>query len=258
MDRLVATGYRRGVRGTGSVARALYGSKPGRSVPTTLNGLQWEADPLDWIDQRVLATGTYEPEITQLLLDHLRPGDVLWDVGANAGVHALSVKAAAPDVSVVAFEPSPVQYARLCHNAAANGLDVTAFCVALAQERRYATFSIVDKGNSGLNSLFPWNDVRYARTFPCWCDTGDDIVRGGFAPAPTVVKVDVEGGEAAVFGGMSSLLASPSLRLVVFEAPRDLLESPHAASGLLTAAGLRIEPAATAGGSEWIARRIGA
>ena len=256
VDRLVAAAFRHGVRGRGRVAGALYGSRPGRSVPTTLNGLRWEADPLDWMDQRVLATGTYEPEITQLLLDHLGPGDVLWDIGANAGVHALSVKQARPEVTVVAFEPSPVHYARLCHNAAANRLEILAFCVALADERTYSPFSVLDRGNSGLNSLVPWENVVYSRTFPCWCDTGTAIVRGGFAPPPNVMKVDVEGAETAVFGGMTEVLASSALRVVVFENAIDLFEQRRAASDVLIAAGFHIDGLPNGGtGLNWIATK---
>lgn len=254
--RLVASGYRHHIKGTGRVAAALYRRTPYRTVPTTLNGMRWEADPLDWMDQRVLSTGTYEPEITALLLSHLLPGDVLWDVGANAGVHSLSVKRAMPKVTVVAFEPSPVQYARLAHNAALNGLEVTALCVALSDARRYASFSVVDVGNGGHNSLVPWPDVAYSRTFPAWCDTGDDIVRMQAAPSPTVLKVDVEGGEAAVFAGMKAILATASLRAIVFEAPADLLGGRHPVAETLQRAGLRIARiASTGGGVDWLALR---
>jgi hypothetical protein len=138
-----------------------------------------------------------------------------------------------------------------------NRLDVTACCVALADERTYSPFSVVDRGNSGLNSLVPWEDVAYSRTFPCWCDTGNAIVRGGFAPPPNVMKVDVEGGEAAVFGGMSDVLASSALRMVVFENASDLFEQRRAAaSDLLTAAGFHIDGLLNRGtGLNWIATK---
>jgi FkbM family methyltransferase len=148
------------------------------------------------MDQRVLETGTYEPEITQLLPEHLRPGDGYWDAGANAGVHGLSTKQATPGDAAVAFEPSPMQYARLCATTRPRmDSELMSFCIALADKRTYEPFSVVDRGNSGLNTLVPWEEVVYSRTLPCWCDTGNAIVQGNFAFA-YVVKVDVEGGEA--------------------------------------------------------------
>lgn len=117
LDRLVALAIRNKVRGAGRAAHALYAQTPGRSVPTTLNGMRWEADPLDWIDQQVLASGTYEPEISELLTQLCGPSGVLWDVGANVGVHAVTVARRLPMARVFAFEPSPAQFARLCANA---------------------------------------------------------------------------------------------------------------------------------------------
>jgi FkbM family methyltransferase len=249
VDRLIAAGYGRRVRGTGRIAHRLYARRFGRSVPTRLNGLRWEADPLDWMDQQVLTTGSYEPEITAQLVAVLRPHDVYWDIGANAGVHALSLKAQRPDLTVIAFEPSPVQFSRLRHNAHLNDLEVTAYCIALADRRGYRNLSVVDVGNSGMNSLRPWDFMPYSGTFPCWCDTGNDLVRDG-VPAPNVMKVDVESAEELVFAGFSEVLVSGALREIVFE-------SPDGRSPALTDAGFRVGAIGCgADRRNWIARRI--
>ena len=248
IDSLVAEAYRRSIKGTGRIANALYSGKPVRSVPTTLDGLRWEADPLDWMDQQILTTGSYEPEVSQHLIEVLRPGDVFWDVGANAGVHAVRVKAARPDVSVAAFEPSPTQYARLRHNAAINDVDIAAYCIALADQRGYRQLRVVDVGNSGHNSLHPWSGVAYTSQLLCWCDTVDDLVTGG-APSPNVMKIDVEGGEQAVFAGMVTALAHRQLRHIVFEAP-------DGAPAVLTDAGFTAARLpSTGGGVDWVASR---
>jgi len=249
IDSMVARAYRRQIKGMERVARVLYSEKAGRSVPTTLDGLAWEADPLDWMDQQILATGSYEPELARHLIQTMCPGDVFWDVGANAGVHALRVKAARPDVHVIGFEPSPSQYARFRINAALNHLEITAYCVALADRRSYRPLSVVDIGNSGLNSLRPWNGASYSGSFPCWCDTADDLVEAGVA-SPSVMKIDVEGGEDDVFAGMPRTLAGDRLRQIVFE-------SGDGVAPALADAGFNIARLAgrSGGGVNWIAER---
>lgn len=250
LDSLIAGAYRRNITGIGRVARVIYGGKPGRSVRTRLDRLAWEADPLDWMDQQILTTGSYEPEIARHLVSLMRPGDVFWDIGANAGVHALRVKAACPDVAVVAFEPSPKQYARFRHNAAINCLEVNAYCVALAARRGYQQLSVVDVGNSGLNSLAPRPRAAYSGSFPCWCDTADEVVAAGERP-PSVMKIDVEGTEEAVLAGMSHILASNRLRHIVFE-------SDDGAAPTLVDAGFVIHrfSGSSGGGIDWTATRV--
>ena len=47
---------------------------------------------------------------------------VILDVGANIGVHSLFLARACRSARVVAFEPAPATFARLCSNIVANGL----------------------------------------------------------------------------------------------------------------------------------------
>lgn len=88
---------------------------------------------------------------------------------------------------------------------------------------------------AGHNSLVPWQNVAYARTVPTWCDTGDDLLQAG-PPVPTMLKVDVEGGEEGVLAGMIRLLRRDELRHVVFESSAN-----GRAQGLLTEAGFAIK-----------------
>lgn len=212
-----------------------------------MNGLPWEADPLDWIDGEILRSGTYEPEVTQLVLDRLRDGDVFWDVGANSGVHALTVKVRLPTVQVVAIEPSPLRFARLLRNAALVGVEVIPLCVALADAPGYRPLSLVTTGNSGLSSLQPWQDVSYETTIPFWCDTGDGLAEVA-APRPNVIKLDIEGGEPAALRGCTALLADPRLRDVVFEGPGIGEGRPGSAAATLAESGFEVSQLPSSGG----------
>jgi FkbM family methyltransferase len=237
---LVEMAMRRSIPGAGRLARGCG------LVRTTLNGMPWEADPSDWIDQQVIRNGTYEPEITELLAELCGSG-VLWDVGANVGVHAVSV--AVRGGQVVAFEPTPSAVARLRTNADLNAARIDVRDIALADSRGFREFSIAT--TSAHNSLTPWPTVSY-EPLQVWCDTGDHLLSTGLA-CPTVIKVDVEGGEASVFTGMPMLLSDRRLRHIVYESAED-----GAAHQLVRVAGFDIEPiASTGGGTDWLASRPG-
>ena len=61
---------------------------------------------------REMATDDYR------VREHVRPGDVVLDVGANIGAFARFVADAVPDARVVCFEPMPDNFASLARNVA--------------------------------------------------------------------------------------------------------------------------------------------
>lgn len=61
-----------------------------------------------------------EPWTVEWLRGAVRPGEVLYDVGANVGTYALVAAKHAP-ARVVAFEPGYANFARLCDNIRLNG-----------------------------------------------------------------------------------------------------------------------------------------
>src|SRR4051812_50157219 len=73
-------------------------------------GLDLELDLRDNLQRTLWFTGTYEPGLVRTLHDELRPGDILVDVGAHVGVHALSAARRLRDLGgggrVIAFEPT--------------------------------------------------------------------------------------------------------------------------------------------------------
>ena len=68
----------------------------------------------------VLKQGAYEPEIGALIRQHIAPGELFVDVGANQGQHG--VIAARAGAIVDAFEPVPRLADRVRANAKLNGV----------------------------------------------------------------------------------------------------------------------------------------
>jgi FkbM family methyltransferase len=253
LDAVVAFATRRRLRGAARLRRILRGHHEVTLTRVrTTHGLLFDLDVENVLDYAVLDHGYYEREVLEAIVRSLPPNATLWDVGGNIGLHAVTAKHLRPDATVVVFEPSPHTAARLIGNANLNDIDVQVVTAALAETDGIARLSIVTRGNNGLSSLRPWPDVDYEGSIMCPCARAETLVARGDIPAPTVVKLDVEGFEAEVLRGFGALLSAAALRSVVFEAPGDAAAEPqrHPVFALLTEAGFAISPLAPAHTSE--------
>lgn len=159
----------------------------------------------DAIGAEFVRTGEFEPHVTAQFLSRVRPGDVVLDIGANAGYFTvLAGRAVGPQGAVCAFEPYQANVALIHTNVRLNDLgNVRVYPFALAE--RWGCFSAyaVDT-NAGLLAFdgdplaLPGRDaVSSARL--------DDLLAG--APRVDVVKIDVEGFEYRALAGGAALLA---------------------------------------------------
>jgi FkbM family methyltransferase len=139
----------------------------------------------------------------------VRPDDVVLDVGANQGELTLIAARQARSGRVFAFEPVPEWLALLTENVRMNRLDhVTPVGVALSdRESEVEMFTADDAGslNEGLSSLRESaqrsRSAGRVRTLPL-----DVFVQREGLSRVDLVKIDVEGGEAAVIeGGRATL-----------------------------------------------------
>jgi FkbM family methyltransferase len=167
-----------------------------------------------------------EPWTVQWIEESMRAGDVLYDVGANIGSYTL-IAAAQPAerLRVVAVEPGYASYAALCDNVALNGFGdtVTPLPVVLSDRTGLADLSYRSV-EPGAAEHLPEPDGPAAYRQPVLSFRLDDLVSQIGLPAPTLLKIDVDGAEAPVLAGAPLTLASPGLRSVLVEVRRDLTE----------------------------------
>lgn len=248
-DRFLAAWGRRRWRGFITLRRLLR--RPVLEV-VTRHGAVIELHPEDYIDGIVLRDGFYEPEVFAALRPFLTPGAVLWDIGGNLGLHAVTAALHAPSAQVHAFEPNPAMLSRLEANARRNGVTVHAWPLALADRDGRGTLHVNASGNPGMTTLAPWAGAAYSRQLEVRLARADTLIARGRIAAPHVVKLDVEGAEAAVLAGFGECLHDPALRVVVFETRADLLADPAQcpAARQLQAAGFDFRPLARVAGSE--------
>ncbi len=239
-DRLLAAWWRRGWRGFITLRRLLPGHRPNdRLVFATSYGSRFLLDPVAYIDGIVVREGFYESEVLDALRSRLHAGSVCWDIGANFGLHATTLARLVPGAVVVAFEPNPTEHARLLRHRAWNAPHFTVCSIALSDSAGILPLHLGPVGNSGMTTLAPWSQVSYSGSVLVATAAGDDLVARGTIPAPTVIKIDVEGHELAVLRGLAASLASPRCEFIVFE---DHVDDQTPVKQFLRAAGFTVTP----------------
>ncbi len=153
------------------------------------------------------ALGTYERHIVRELHRVLRPGDVAYDVGANAGYLSLVMaRRVGPAGRVVAFEADPRNAAALAANIALNGLrNIALVPKAVSDASGSVTFASFDYSLVG-HIATPATPAD-ARLLTVPAVALDDLFSQGQLPAPRCIKIDVEGAEDRVIAGAVDLIA---------------------------------------------------
>jgi len=188
-----------------------------------------------------------EPWTARWLDEWVRPGECVFDVGANVGAYALVAARGPARARAVAFEPGFATFATLCENVVVNGAgeEVTPLPLALSDSTGLSTFNYSDmQSGAAFHGLGPdATAVGKAGAAPVGAHHVlscrlDDAVEWLGLPAPNHLKVDVDGSEIAVLRGAPRALGADGMRTVMIEVSE---EARHEVSGLLGGAGLELE-----------------
>lgn len=154
-----------------------------------------------------------QPSAEERFLGNLRlRGQTVYDIGAYEGVMALFfAKAVGPEGRVIAFEPNPVNRARLECNVALNKFDnVTIFQVAIGNRQEKAQLAI-RRHDYATGSIDPSIKTQILQEqgalIEVAVDTLDHRIQVTQLPLPDFVKIDVEGYELNVLNGMTETIA---------------------------------------------------
>jgi FkbM family methyltransferase len=144
--------------------------------------------------------GSYEYSKQRLLRGLIRPGDVVYDVGANVGFYTLLSSVLVHDSGhVFAFEPLPRNLAYLSRHVEMNRLtNCTVLSLAVGEQPGRARFHL--GAHPSVGALAPTGEIDVGVT------SLDDQVYRGRIPGPALIKMDIEGGELAALRGGRRLL----------------------------------------------------
>lgn len=164
-----------------------------------------------------------EPATCEWIKTRVKPGDVFYDIGANAGSYSFIAYAAAKrNCRIVAFEPNPFTFASLSKNILLNncGEDIAALLIALSDTTaltsfRYSTLRAGAASHALGDNSNIFSDPGLAQRVLAM--RLDDAIERFALPPPTHMKIDVDGAELKVLTGAERTLAGPAVRSVLIE-----------------------------------------
>lgn len=144
--------------------------------------------------------GSYEHEKQQLFAALMKPGMVVYDIGANAGFYTLlAADLTGPSGFVVAFEPQPRNLHYLRAHLRLNRIEnATVLDLAVAEAPGTARFSATGPATGTLSDE---GDLVVRQT------SLDALIESHAVRPPDLVKIDIEGGELAAIRGARRVLA---------------------------------------------------
>jgi len=155
--------------------------------------------------------GLYELEIQRLFAKLIKPGFVIYDIGAYLGFFSLlAARLAGPSGRVYAFEPLADNIERIKSHLSLNGMADTVFCIpkAVFEKTDNVPFYNVGRDDWGrigetisATEKYPSEPSAIAETISL-----DEFIFQEGNPAPHLIKIDVEGREGKVLAGARQLL----------------------------------------------------
>lgn len=167
-----------------------------RILQGPLRGKRWIVDSGNhgfWL-------GTYELQKIRRVVQLVKPGNTCFDIGANVGYYTLLLsKLVGIHGRVFAFEPLPANLNYLRQHVLINKCyNTCVFDSAVSDMDGIASF--VGTGNRCMGHLSPSGDQIVN------CVSLDRFVSDERCPAPSLMKIDVEGAEPAVLKGAHKIL----------------------------------------------------
>lgn len=196
-------------RWPGKVARLPLKLIPKKAVLPILQGpgrgLKWIVGSYNhgcWL-------GSYEYEKQRIIADLVKPGDVVYDLGAHVGYFSIIfARLVGEQGAVYAFEPFADNYSYLCQHVSLNGIsNLHAFKVGIGPASGVASFEAGPDMATGRKA------VSGKLQFPVFELT--EFVRTRQLRVPSLIKIDIEGEEAHVIPVILDYVIANKIKLMI-------------------------------------------
>ena len=144
--------------------------------------------------------GRYETDTVEILKQYIKPGQTVYDVGAHIGYLTIVMsELVGPEGKVVAFEPRPLNLIYLKKHLQKNNINNVRIIEAGVSDTAGAGKFDADHGTgTGRVSTDGSLDIELV--------TLDDLIASKQVPPPSLIKMDIEGGEMEALPGAKILL----------------------------------------------------
>ena len=202
-------------------------------VTVRRGGLNWSLDLDEGIDFSIYLLGAFERSTVETLQRLVKPGDVVFDIGANIGAHTLGLaRSAGANGRVFAIEPTDFAFRKLTNNLALNPelqartfarqIFLAAEASAPLQQEIYSSWPL-----EGTDRVHPKHRGRLATTQAATVDTLDHFAERQGITRLDLIKLDVDGHELPVLLGGRDVLRKFRPILVMEMSPYIHAENHH-------------------------------
>jgi FkbM family methyltransferase len=196
--------------------------KPERpTVYTISGGVSIEID-LSKSGERAISFDAFEPLVTERVLNLLRKGDVVMDVGSWIGYYTLiAAHKVGSKGRVVSIEPHAENFRRLVRNVELNGFSKNVITLNLAVGER-KSHEVLAEGSDSLTHRV----IAGGRTIGQMTsiDTVDNIIEASGVESIELVIMDIEGFEHCGLLGANRALAGGIIKNIICEIHPDKLK----------------------------------
>ncbi len=170
-----------------------------------------------FVDTEIFTNGIYEPDILKLIQEHLKPGQVFIDIGANIGQHTLFAASVVGETGTVyAFEPIPRLVSQLRESISLNTFEGYCTVLPFACSNEAGNSSLkLRPGNIGGSSINHTN-AEY-ETITISVKTADSCLNE--LTQVNLIKIDTEGYEVNALAGLEKTLAKHQPKIIVEYSP---------------------------------------
>ena len=199
------------------LAISLSRKLPGEIIIKTTDGRELLIDTANGSYKYLYFVGEYEPAISSIFKEIIKPGDICLDIGANIGWYTtLFQKLVGNEGEVHAFEPVPPIFERLKRNVELNeppeNVKLNYFALGNVEKNiDLHIFPDLPNGHASISTF----DHKDFEVFPCRMITLDSYLSKNNIENVNLVKIDIEGAELMMLKGASRLFSQS--RLPIFE-----------------------------------------
>lgn len=145
--------------------------------------------------------GRWEPAMQKIMINVIKPGEIVYDLGANNGLHGLLMAGLVlPNGMVYNFEPFEENIAEIVENYRMNNIkNYLNIPAAVCDKDGTETFAL---GNHHKQGAIVHGKLKDSSTITVPVITLDSFIEKG-NPGPAFIKMDIEGAEGAALHGFS-------------------------------------------------------